>query len=362
MSILKSIQSLVHRALRGNKGPVRIGAVQQEYLYRSGPRKEGLYDLAKLVSINLPFMQGFHAQGDFAPMAAYMDQGGAVTEVLIVGPDLVWQRVRADHQRTIEAQEPLIVDDKPYPPDEIPLEWAMNLLVGELRRQYRAGNLRACAVWFHGRYQDGAVDIPPGPAYGNAIVGWTECSSGETVLDVTPYRESHLGTLSYASSVSVGRGPVVLVIPGKSEPSSRYQPGQVLTYHHRPHESGSRLIVQHVDRDPDLGNIVHVQVDRAEFRLPSHPQSTLSGIGHLAFSERAMDRSVIDCVEVVQVPDFQLAYIQWRIPFVMGKVGVITDSVADALDRVEQVLNNVSSRSDWDPSCVVQGVAPERMP
>ncbi|HEX8243622.1 MAG TPA: hypothetical protein VF541_09005 [Longimicrobium sp.] len=121
---------------------------------------------------------------------------------------------------------------------------------------------------------------------------------------------------------------------------SAFHPGEVWRYHARPEEPGSTLTVLRVDRDPKLGNIVHVRVDGLRIPDPHHPSGFSGEIMHLPFDERAVVGSVSELVRSgVAIPDHEAGYAEWRRAFDTGEAGVFTISVGEAVAVRDRAIN-----------------------
>jgi len=121
--------------------------------------------------------------------------------------------------------------------------------------------------------------------------------------------------------------------------ASKYKSGQVWTYHTREGEQESRLVILHVDSDPKLGTIVHAYIDGVSIKNPHAPSGVATEIGHLPFGEEAIDRSVVQQVGTRQIPDFKEGYDTWRAAFDSGQGGIFTITAAEAVECMEQALN-----------------------
>ncbi len=128
---------------------------------------------------------------------------------------------------------------------------------------------------------------------------------------------------------------------GADAEASRYRPGQVWSYRTRPQDQGSELIVVAIDHDPRLGTIVHVQLQGVFLAGPGAGPGAAPGrtttIGHMPFSEAAIDRSVIALQRTAALPDFRDGYDKWRDAYDVGRAGIFTLAVDEAVDSVDQV-------------------------
>lgn len=62
--------------------------------------------------------------------------------------------------------------------------------------------------------------------------------------------------------------------------------------------------------------------------------------GHLPFAEEAINKSAAKLLkEKADLPDYQEGYGMWREAFDAGRAGVYTITIAEAVDVMEQGLN-----------------------
>jgi hypothetical protein len=122
---------------------------------------------------------------------------------------------------------------------------------------------------------------------------------------------------------------------------SRFEPGQVWTYHTRPGEEESRLTVVKVEPHDKVGTIVHIRVDGVAQKNPHAPGGVSRVIHHMPFAAEAIDKSVIELAASDRpVPaSFEEGYRLWKEAFDKGKAGVFTVTVAESITFCEEVLN-----------------------
>ena len=121
--------------------------------------------------------------------------------------------------------------------------------------------------------------------------------------------------------------------------SYRYQPGQLWTYHTRPGEESSRVIILKVDRDEKLGHIIHIRIEGVLFEKAQTSDLQAGVISHMPFSEEAVDKSMIDLISSDrEVPDYHDGYQIWTRASEEGKVSVYTSPIADQIDEMEKSL------------------------
>jgi hypothetical protein len=105
---------------------------------------------------------------------------------------------------------------------------------------------------------------------------------------------------------------------------SRYKPGQVWSLR-LPEAPQARLTILRVESLLGEGTIVHVAV--SEVPLP---------VGHMPFTEAAIERSVLDLVGTVSVGPAALeGYDEWRRAFDNEGAGVFSVTVPEALKVIQ---------------------------
>jgi hypothetical protein len=104
---------------------------------------------------------------------------------------------------------------------------------------------------------------------------------------------------------------------------SRYKPGQVWSLR-IPEAPLARLTILRVESLPGADSFVHVAVSGVPV-----------AVGHMPFSESAIDKSVGDLVDTVTVgPEALDGYQEWRTAFDSKGAGVFTITVPEALELV----------------------------
>ncbi len=112
---------------------------------------------------------------------------------------------------------------------------------------------------------------------------------------------------------------IIFVVSCEEQPTTptgtggpRYQAGQVWTYHTRPGEEASRLVLLKVDPHETLGHIIHVRVEGVSFAVANAPSLETGVIPFLPFTEEAINRSVINLITSrPELPDFTDEYERW---------------------------------------------------
>lgn len=125
------------------------------------------------------------------------------------------------------------------------------------------------------------------------------------------------------------------------EMEEKYRPGQKWSYKTRPGEEDSYLVVLKVDKDPQLGNIVHVALRKLKMKNELTPDGSVSeNVNHMPFSQAALDKSGLKLLEEkTDLPAFAEGYRMWREAFDAERAGVYSITVAEAVAVMEAALN-----------------------
>jgi hypothetical protein len=124
----------------------------------------------------------------------------------------------------------------------------------------------------------------------------------------------------------------------KDTTESKYKVGQIWSYKTRPNEKKSSFIVLKVENHPKLGNIIHIALRDLKMKKPNGDY--IETAGHLPFAEEAINRSAVKLLkEKVDLPEFEEGYGIWREAFDVGKAGIYTITIAEAVDVMETTLN-----------------------
>lgn len=126
----------------------------------------------------------------------------------------------------------------------------------------------------------------------------------------------------------------------KETTESRFKVGQKWSYKTRPNESESYFIVVKVERDPKLGNIIHIAVRDLKMKNPHSPDGISDKVNHMPFAEEAPQRSAVKLLkEKVDLPEYEEGYKMWREAFDAGRAGIYTITLAEAVEVMETTLN-----------------------
>jgi hypothetical protein len=121
---------------------------------------------------------------------------------------------------------------------------------------------------------------------------------------------------------------------------SMFQPGQVWTYHTRPGEEKSRLVVCKVDWDIHVGYVVHIAIADVVIKNRFERGGVMHNVPHMPFAEEALKRSVVAQVaEGATLPAYEEGYNSWRQAYEEGEATGWSVTVAECLDGLEQAIN-----------------------
>jgi hypothetical protein len=132
-------------------------------------------------------------------------------------------------------------------------------------------------------------------------------------------------------------------IKGKLNNSTEYaddkfKPNQVWKYNTRNGEENSLITILKVEQDDKQGVIVHIAVD--ELHINGINGKEQNEITHLPFSKEALLNSVTELIDknVNDLPEYREGYEQWKEAFDMGKAGIWSITVNEAIDSIEQAI------------------------
>lgn len=127
-------------------------------------------------------------------------------------------------------------------------------------------------------------------------------------------------------------------------PSAQFAPGQVWNYNTRSEDSGSTLVVCHVET-LNGETVVHIYVRDVTLSLGDEARET--DIAHLPMSEAALAASVTEQTGTAdQLPPFQASYNTWR----AENGGVFTEPVASVIAGMDGALMPPADFLNPDPA------------
>lgn len=115
--------------------------------------------------------------------------------------------------------------------------------------------------------------------------------------------------------------------------------GQVWRYRTRPGEEGSRLLINRIEIEPELGEVFHVSVRALRVRNPRVDGGFVGVLPHLPLARAALEASVtaLDGIAAPN-PAFLPGYATWRLAFANGEAGTFAVPIADVIDGIEAAI------------------------
>jgi hypothetical protein len=113
--------------------------------------------------------------------------------------------------------------------------------------------------------------------------------------------------------------------------------GDCWSYHTRPGEEASFLVIRKIEHLPKAGEVVHVSIFRLHIKNP-HTAGGFSGeLPHMPISAASLRQSLTEKLSR-RAPecDWQTGYKTWR----DAKVGAFTESVSECVKFTEDALNH----------------------
>ena len=113
----------------------------------------------------------------------------------------------------------------------------------------------------------------------------------------------------------------------------RFTPGQRWSYHARPIDKDSTLTITKIDYIPDIGFVVHIEVDHVDFvDIPGDRPHNNYRREHFAIRRDSLDASVLEILGISQVAGLPRNYSSWQ-----ANCGGLTygTTVADTLKTLQ---------------------------
>jgi hypothetical protein len=96
-----------------------------------------------------------------------------------------------------------------------------------------------------------------------------------------------------------------------------------------------------VEKYSDQEIVIHIAVDEAKIKNPTSEGGISKRVGHLPLNRQALEKSGLKIKkEQGEIPSFTQGYQQWRQAFDQGKAGVFSIPVSEAVNYIEQAMNN----------------------
>lgn len=119
-------------------------------------------------------------------------------------------------------------------------------------------------------------------------------------------------------------------------PATSFQPSQVWTYQTRPGEEASRIIICRVEKEPTLGEVVHIHINGLSIKNKHAPDGLTPTVGHMPYTAEALRACLVKLESSgAPLPKFEDGYDEWK----KAKGGAWTLPVKNAIAGMEETLN-----------------------
>jgi hypothetical protein len=119
-----------------------------------------------------------------------------------------------------------------------------------------------------------------------------------------------------------------------------YQEGQVWTYHTRPNEQASTLLINKIEPDARLGFIYHISVSDVQVKNQHVAGGVEHSLPHFPVATKTLESSVTKLLGTSAVnPSDYDGYKTWKQEFDAGRAGIFTITVAEIVDVIETAVN-----------------------
>ena len=106
--------------------------------------------------------------------------------------------------------------------------------------------------------------------------------------------------------------------------------GQIWSYHARPGEEGSTILINKIEADPALDAIYHIGVLGVRVKNPRSPSGVTTNLPHLPVSAQTLEKSCIELIGYAKPdPQYLDGYAIWKEEFDQGRAGIFTITVAE---------------------------------
>ncbi len=122
--------------------------------------------------------------------------------------------------------------------------------------------------------------------------------------------------------------------------AQEFKEGQVWSYHTRPNEQGSTLLINRVESHAKLGAIFHISVSGVKVKNRRAPGGITNDLPHFPVSRKTLEDSVVKLVGTsAPNPAYREGYATWKQAFEAGNAGIFTISVAEIVGFIEKAVN-----------------------
>lgn len=133
---------------------------------------------------------------------------------------------------------------------------------------------------------------------------------------------------------------VVLLGVASQVTARDFAAGELWSYHTRPGEEESLVLIDFVETVPKLGDVYHISV--LKVHLPSWKDSSRpeTDLPHFPVLKETLEKSLVARVgNRAPLEAYRRGYDTWRSAFDAGKAGAFTISIAEIIDVVEQTIS-----------------------
>jgi hypothetical protein len=118
-----------------------------------------------------------------------------------------------------------------------------------------------------------------------------------------------------------------------------YAVGQAWTYRTRPGEEASRLMIRHIDVEPEDGEVFHISILDVRLRNHKVEGGAQPAMNHAAILRVGLDASALQLDGSADADEaWRDGYAVWRQAYDNGDAGVFDLPVADILGYIEKVV------------------------
>jgi hypothetical protein len=118
-----------------------------------------------------------------------------------------------------------------------------------------------------------------------------------------------------------------------------YAVGQSWTYRTRPGEEASRVVVRHIDHEPEDGEVFHVSILGVKLRNHRVPGGLQPAMNHAATSRATLDASLLAVDGEADADEsWRDGYAVWRQAYDNGDAGIFEIPIAEILGYIEMVV------------------------
>ncbi|WP_417237886.1 hypothetical protein [Bizionia sp.] len=123
-------------------------------------------------------------------------------------------------------------------------------------------------------------------------------------------------------------------------PQTQLESGQIWKYKTRIGEEKSRVLILKIEKYEEKETVIHISVHGLKIKNAKIETGISEDIGHLPFSEESIIQSLTELVSSNNtLSNYEDGYNQWKDAFKIGNAGVFSISIKEAVDYVEQTMN-----------------------